>query len=38
MKIGTKVKHNGFVFIRQDDFNPNVPPWAIKLVLDKEDI
>ena len=27
-----------FVFIRQDDFNPNVPPWAIKLVLDKEDI
>ena len=27
-----------FVFIRQDDFNPNVPPWAIKLVLDKDDI
>ena len=27
-----------FVFIRQDNFNPNVPPWAIKLVLDKEDI
>lgn len=27
-----------FVFIRQDDFNPNVPPWAIKLVLDKEDV
>ena len=27
-----------FVFIRQDDFNPNVPPWAIKIVLDKEDI
>ena len=27
-----------FVFIRQDNFNPNVPPWAIKLVLDKDDI
>lgn len=27
-----------FVFIRQDNFNPNVPPWAIKLVLDKEEI
>ena len=27
-----------FVFIRQDNFNPNVPPWAIKLILDKEDI
>lgn len=27
-----------FVFIRQDYFNPNVPPWAIKLILDKEDI
>ena len=27
-----------FVFIRQDNFNPNVPPWAIKLVLDEEDI
>ena len=27
-----------FVFIREDNFNPNVPPWAIKLVLDKEDI
>jgi predicted metal-dependent peptidase len=29
---------SAFVFIRQDNFNPNVPPWAIKLVLDKEDI
>jgi predicted metal-dependent peptidase len=27
-----------FVFIREDNFNPNVPAWAIKLVLDKEDI
>ncbi len=27
-----------FVFIREDNFNPNVPPWAIKLVLDKEEI
>lgn len=27
-----------FVFIRQDYFNPNVPPWGIKLILDKEDI
>jgi predicted metal-dependent peptidase len=27
-----------FVFIREDIFNPNVPPWAIKLVLDKEDV
>lgn len=27
-----------FVFIREDKFNPNVPPWAIKLVLDKEEI
>lgn len=27
-----------FVFIREDNFNPQVPPWAIKLVLDKEEI
>lgn len=27
-----------FVFIREDNFNPNVPPWAIKLVLDKNEI
>jgi predicted metal-dependent peptidase len=27
-----------FVFIREDNFEPNVPPWAIKLVLDKEEI
>ena len=27
-----------FVFIREDNFNPQVPPWVIKLVLDKEEI
>ena len=27
-----------FVFIREDNFEPNVPPWAIKLVLDKNEI
>lgn len=27
-----------FVFIREDNFNLNVPPWAIKLVLDKNEI
>jgi predicted metal-dependent peptidase len=29
---------SAFIFIREDNFNPNVPPWAIKLVLDKEEI
>ncbi len=27
-----------FVFIEEDYFNPNVPPWAIKLVLQKDEI
>jgi predicted metal-dependent peptidase len=27
-----------FVFIEDDYFNPNVPPWAIKLILQKEEI
>ena len=27
-----------FVFIREDNFNPNVPPWAIKIVLNKDEL
>ena len=27
-----------FVFVRDEFNNPNVPPWAIKLVLEKEEI
>ncbi|MCQ2559045.1 MAG: VWA-like domain-containing protein, partial [Oscillospiraceae bacterium] len=27
-----------FVFIRDDYYNPEIPSWAIKLVLEKEDI
>lgn len=27
-----------FVFIRDTDFNPRLPPWAIKLILDKDDV
>lgn len=27
-----------FVFLEEDDFNPEVPPWAIKLVLKEEEI
>lgn len=27
-----------FIFMRDDYFNPDVPPWAIKLVLDPEEI
>ena len=27
-----------FVFIRDDYFNPDIPPWAIKLVLQKEEV
>lgn len=27
-----------FVFLRDDDFAPSVPPWAIKLVLETEDL
>lgn len=27
-----------FVFLEEDTFNPEVPPWAIKLVLRKEEI
>lgn len=27
-----------FVFLHDDDNAPKVPPWAIRLVLDEEDI
>ena len=27
-----------FVFIRDDYFNPDIPPWSIKLVLQKEEV
>jgi predicted metal-dependent peptidase len=27
-----------FVFIKEDYFNENVPPWAIKLILNKDEI
>ena len=27
-----------FVFIKDDYFNPSIPPWAIKLVLQKDEI
>ena len=27
-----------FVFVRDEFNNPDVPPWAIKLVLEKEEI
>jgi hypothetical protein len=27
-----------FVFIKEDSYNPTVPPWAIKLILDKDEI
>lgn len=27
-----------FVFVKEDYFNPIVPPWAIKLILDKDEI
>ena len=29
---------SAFVFVRDNDEIPAVPPWAIKLVLEKEDI
>ncbi len=29
---------SAFVFIKEDDFNSDIPPWAIKLVLQKEEI
>lgn len=27
-----------FVFIKEDSYDPTVPPWAIKLILDKDEI